>query len=556
MNIILKKQIILTIIFIFLSTDIVFSNIFNEKNDRLQSSKFMTKYLYGTILNKRNDFLNSQKYLSGLEDLKKEHELFNLQYVIALTVNGDIKKASRYINDFDGELKFRFPYNLVLFTQFIKEKKFDEAINTINKNSKIDPLYDELIFSLKRWTIIKSNLTKEFDHKPLSKQVDLINNYLISGYLNNKKDMLFYEKKIIQDKSLHRYHALIAINKISNSKNKQAEDILKYSLENNRNSILLKQLNINIQNYKNKNNFTNFYDKNKFQDNLAEILYLFAGFYFDRGEDQVSQILLSLSNYLNPKFLSNYLLLFEHDLKNNNQEVNQKIINILTNIGEEYNWYINYQLLLDNKKKPFELISILKENKHYIYEKNIDIANFYRYKKKYKKALKYYQIAENSINDSNLPWEFYYYKGICFERLDKWNKAEKNFLKSLQISSNQFRVINYLAYSWLERGKNLDKAKKMLYKANELSEWKYGYVIDSLGWAYFLNKNYQMAEKYLKLAYEKAPYEVEVYDHYGDVLWKLNKKLQARYVWKNALKLNSIEKKLKKSIEKKIVDGL
>ena len=479
-----------------------------------------------------------------------------MQYVIALTVNGDIKKASRYINDFDGELKFRFPYNLVLFTQFIKEKKFDEAINTINKNSKIDPLYDELIFSLKRWTIIKSNLTKEFDHKPLSKQVDLINNYLISSYLNNKKDILFYEKKIIQDKSLHRYHAVIAIKNISNSKNKQAEDILKYPLENNRNSILLKQLNINIQNYKNKNNFTNFYDKNKFQDNLAEILYLFAGFYFDRGEDQVSQILLSLSNYLNPKFLSNYLLLFEHDLKNNNQEVNQKIINILTNIGEEYNWYINYLLLLDNKKKPFELISILKENKHYIYEKNIDIANFYRYKKKYKKALKYYQIAENSINDSNLPWEFYYYKGICFERLDKWNKAEKNFLKSLKISSNQFRVINYLAYSWLERGKNLDKAKKMLYKANELSEWKYGYVIDSLGWAYFLNKNYQMAEKYLKLAYEKAPYEVEVYDHYGDVLWKLNKKLQARYVWKNALKLNSIEKKLKKSIEKKIVDGL
>ncbi len=554
MNIILKKQIILTIIFIFLSTDIVFSNIFTDKNDRLKSSKFMTKYLYGTILNKRSDFLNSQKYLSGLEDLKKEHELFNLQYVIALTVNGDIKKASRYINDFDGKLKSRFPYNLVLFTQFIKEKKFDKAINTISKNSKIDPLYDELIFSLKRWTILKSNLTKDFNHKPLSKQVDLINNYLISSYLNNEKDMSFYEKIIIQDNSLHRYHALIALNKISSSKNKQAINILKNSLENNRNSILLKQLKINIKN--NKNNFINFYDKNKLQDNLAEILYLFAGFYFDRGENQVSQILLSLSNYLNPKFLSNYLLLFEHDLKNNNQEVNQKIINILRNIGEEYNWYINYQLLLNNKKKPNELISILKETKYYIYEKNIDIANFYRYKKKYKKALKYYRFAENSTNVPNLSWELYYYKGICFERLDKWNKAEKNFLKSIEVSSNQFRVINYLAYSWLERGRNLDKAKKMLYKANELSEWKYGYVIDSLGWAYFLNQNYEMAEKYLKLAYEKAPYEVEVYDHYGDVLWKLNKKLQARYIWKNALKLNSIEKKVKKRIEKKIIDGL
>ena len=90
-------------------------------------------------------------------------------------------------------------------------------------------------------------------------------------------------------------------------------------------------------------------------------------------------------------------------------------------------------------------------------------------------------------------------------------------LKSLKISSKQYRVINYLAYSWLERKKNIPRAKKMLKQANELSNWKLGYIIDSLGWAYFLTNDYVEAARLLKLAYEKSPYEVEIYDHYGDV---------------------------------------
>ena len=165
-------------------------------------------------------------------------------------------------------------------------------------------------------------------------------------------------------------------------------------------------------------------------------------------------------------------------------------------------------------------------------------------------------MAENLDKNKSLSWDFYYYKGICYERLDNWNLAEKNFLKSLKISSKQYRVINYLAYSWLERKKNIPRAKKMLQQANELSNWKLGYIIDSLGWAYFLTNDYVEAERLLKLAYEKSPYEAEIYDHYGDVLWRLDKKLQARYVWKNALKLETIDDKIKKKIEYKITNGL
>ena len=95
----------------------------------------------------------------------------------------------------------------------------------------------------------------------------------------------------------------------------------------------------------------------------------------------------------------------------------------------------------------------------------------------------------------------------------------------------------------------------MLEEAVELSKWELGYIIDSLGWAYFLKKDYGKAEKILKIAYEKTPYESEVYDHYGDALWKQKKYLQARYVWKNALNLENIELERKKRIKEKIING-
>lgn len=96
----------------------------------------------------------------------------------------------------------------------------------------------------------------------------------------------------------------------------------------------------------------------------------------------------------------------------------------------------------------------------------------------------------------------------------------------------------------------------MLEEAVKLSQWNLGYIIDSLGWAYFIKGDYNKAEKLLKIAYEKTPSEGEVYDHYGDVLWKQKKYLQARYVWKNALTLESTDDKRKSSLENKIVNGL
>ncbi|MEK9545572.1 MAG: hypothetical protein VWZ84_05825, partial [Pelagibacteraceae bacterium] len=158
--------------------------------------------------------------------------------------------------------------------------------------------------------------------------------------------------------------------------------------------------------------------------------------------------------------------------------------------------------------------------------------------------------------EEDLNWRFYFSKGACLERLKKWNEAEIYLKKSAELSPNEYTVINYLAYSWLERGEKIDEATSMLEDAVKLSKWQLGYIIDSLGWAYFLKKDYEKAEKLLLMAYEKTSSESEVYDHYGDVLWKNKKFLQARYVWQNALKLETIDDERKLKIEGKLLNGL
>jgi tetratricopeptide (TPR) repeat protein len=95
----------------------------------------------------------------------------------------------------------------------------------------------------------------------------------------------------------------------------------------------------------------------------------------------------------------------------------------------------------------------------------------------------------------------------------------------------------------------------MLIEAVELSKGR-GYILDSLGWAYYMLKDYKKAEELLFEAYEKEPTEAVIYDHYGDALWKNKKYLEARYVWQNAIKLKNIEDDLKESIKKKIIYGL
>ena len=128
-------------------------------------------------------------------------------------------------------------------------------------------------------------------------------------------------------------------------------------------------------------------------------------------------------------------------------------------------------------------------------------------------------------------------------------------LNSLEINPDDAYVLNYLAYSWLERDYNIDEAFQMLEKAYSLKN-NDPYIIDSIGWAYYLIDNYAEAEKYLKRAVELMPEDPIVNDHYGDILWKLNRKIQARYFWKNVLSFEDTDEDIRKNVQLKMIDGV
>ena len=145
-------------------------------------------------------------------------------------------------------------------------------------------------------------------------------------------------------------------------------------------------------------------------------------------------------------------------------------------------------------------------------------------------------------------------RGTCYERLNIWDKAEIDLTESLAILPNQPFVLNYLAYSWTEKKINIKAALEMLNLASEL-EQDNGYILDSLGWAHYVNKDYIKAENFLRRAVELMPLEPVINDHYADTLWQLNKHIQARYFWEQVLDLKDIEKDLKENIIKKLVFG-
>ena len=184
-----------------------------------------------------------------------------------------------------------------------------------------------------------------------------------------------------------------------------------------------------------------------------------------------------------------------------------------------------------------------------------DIANFYKNAKEYNQAIKYYSLIINSLaEDNEVKADLLYRRGGSFERLNDYSSADRDLQYSLKIDPDDAYVLNYLAYSWLERDYKINEAIEMLEKAySQKSDDPY--IIDSIGWAYYLINDFIEAEKFLKRAVQLMPDDPIVNDHYGDILWKLNRKIQARYFWSMVLKMEDAEQKLIENILNKLIDG-
>ena len=151
-------------------------------------------------------------------------------------------------------------------------------------------------------------------------------------------------------------------------------------------------------------------------------------------------------------------------------------------------------------------------------------------------------------------WVMFYFRGICYERSKQWPLAEADLKKALELYPDQPLVLNYLGYSWIDQGVNLDQGMNMIRRAVEQRPDD-GYIVDSLGWANFRIGNYDEAVKDLDRAVELKPEDPTINDHLGDAYWRVGRVLEARFQWSHAKDLKPEPEDLPK-IEEKLKSGL
>lgn len=182
------------------------------------------------------------------------------------------------------------------------------------------------------------------------------------------------------------------------------------------------------------------------------------------------------------------------------------------------------------------------------------IAEFYRMHERYGDAkITYDKIIKNIKQEKQSDWLIYYTRAIVLDQEKHWSAAEKDFKKALILSPEQPMVLNYLAYSWVDRGKNYIEAKKMLERAVELRP-NNGYIVDSLGWALFKMGDNKEAVGILERAAQLQTQDWAINDHLGDAYWIVGRKNEARFQWRHALSLKPDEDKID-SIKSKIKNG-
>ena len=184
------------------------------------------------------------------------------------------------------------------------------------------------------------------------------------------------------------------------------------------------------------------------------------------------------------------------------------------------------------------------------------MGDLLRGQKRFSEAADAYSEAIKRLKAEDMPprWSLYYSRGIAYERSNQWNLAEADLEHALELKPDQPLVLNYLGYSWIDRGEKLKSGLKMIEKAVELRPDD-GYIVDSLGWAHYRLGDYASAVQYLEKALELVPEDPTINDHLGDAYWKSGRVTEARYQWRRALQFKPDKDEIK-PIEAKLDRGL
>ncbi len=537
--------------------NISYSKSFDEKN--------VYNYFSALVSLDINNNIESLNYFNSSKKLKESHPSYIKKYLFSLVLSEKINKAVNEIK-FINNKKFAdfFEAHLLLVLDNIKKEKYKEAINNVEelKRYEEDGTFEFIIsnFLQEYIYLFNENEIKQISGNQLGK-LGLINITLQNCYLGRKETANLFSNLVnFEDETNSRYLFFYANYLIEQKKYLKAEEIFE-KVDTLDTSLLIAQSKkwLDQQKY---NNFGKIFSCKNSSHIISELLFIISNLYSSEKEIEKSNFYFNLSNYLNPKFKFNLVLLADNYFFNDEFEKTKKILKNFSKKNEFFYWYKikrNAQIIDSEKgeEESFKYIfSKFKDIENPSLKLIYEMGNVAKGFKKYDLSIEYYSKVLSMLDQRSIIYsEVLFRRGGSYERLGNEKKADEDLLQSLEINPNEPHVLNYLAYSWLERNFKIETAMDML-KTAYAQRKNDPYIIDSIGWAYYLIGDYINAEKLLRKAVQIMPDDPIVNDHYGDILWKLGKKTQANYFWKNVLTFDDTEEEMKENINMKLLKGL
>ena len=295
------------------------------------------------------------------------------------------------------------------------------------------------------------------------------------------------------------------------------------------------------------------------QQGAAEVLYTLATAINRNGGEAFSKLYLQMSLPLRPDHDATLFQLGDISAK---LDQSDKAIDYFGQISADSAYSrdaqmqlaINLAILKRNDEAIQHLNGLLESNPQDM-RTYLAIGSIYSQDKDYRKAADTYDkavaVPKQPVRND---WTIFYQRGIAYERLKEWDKAEPNFLKALELYPDQPQVLNYLGYSWIDMNTKLEQGLDLIKKAVDARPQD-GYIVDSLGWAYYRLGRYDEAVTQLEQAVKLRAEDATINDHLGDAYWRAGRKLEATFQWAHARDSKPEPEDLVK-IEEKLKNGL
>ena len=524
-------------------------------------TKNFSKYFSGIVAFENKNNSDALGFFDSSKVLIDKHEPYLQKYLSILILENKVSQAINVVKQKKNDTDF-FEAYLLLIIDSLKKNNIDKAHNYLAESLNLedqDNFESAILENLKQYIFLFKE-KKISEEKNKFGKLSLISETFQRCYLGDvKTDKYFLNLINNKESNFTRYTHFYLGYLIENNRIEDAKKITQ-GIEYIDSTLLLSQSKSFIEN-NNEKKILNFFSCKNRNDLIGEFLFLISNLYSSQDNFEKSNFYLNLSNFLNPKFVFNLSLLAENYFLNKEYNKTKKI---LKNFTKEYNFYYWYRIkkeaqIISKQKNKMESIDYLNSEFDKIKNPNLkfifDLANFYKNSKSYDKAIRYYTRVINALDkNSKILSNVYYRRGASYERIKNYEDSDKDFFQSLKINPDDAYVLNYQAYSWLERDYKVNEAIEMLERAYETKNDD-PYIIDSIGWAYYLINDFHKAEKFLKRAVELMPYDPIVSDHYGDILWMLDQKIQARYFWNSVLKMDDADEEMIKKINVKMIKG-